>query len=799
MIRFRLKRVPAVALLVLLAGGMLGCTQKAAAHISRAEALYKEGDFVKAKLEVRNALLIQPKNARGTWLLANLLEREQDVRGTLSNLLMTIDADPGHAEARIKLGTYYLLGRQGKEAREQADAALKLAPDNAEAHFLNAKVLLLEGNNEAMWAEAEKARELNPASGQITGFIALQHARAGDLERARAVLDEGMKATDAAQVEFLRNAWISILGEAGMSDRVEAEVQRMVADYPENPAYRMALARMYVSGGRIEEAARLIEELIARDPAKAEWRIQLAEMMVSASRPQEAEAALRKAVQANPDSTLLKLTLAGFYHGQERRDEALREYEQIAASAPEKSDRLLARGRIASLQMGVDDARARQILEEMLEEDPSNVDALMMRAAYRINDGKLDDAVGDLRAVLVKEPESTRAMLMLARTHVLRGEGSLAEDFYRKLLMAEPSNPTALRELGILAANRGQTDEAQKLLREALKGSPEDAAASRSLVQTLLQQDAYEAAAAEAARIAAAGDNSGIAEYQLGKALAAQRRNEEAIAAFRASLSKNPGARPPLEALVELYSGMGRLADAETLLNERAVADPKNPYPQLLLGEVFAAGGRTADAKALYQRLIAADPALTGAYIGLAGLQPEGSDEWLRVLSDGLAANPGAPELALAVGRSYEKRKEFEQAIAVYEKSLAARDNDFVASNLAALLLDYRKDAASHQRALQLTRRFGPDAHPLSQAVLGWAYYRNGEYASAVGLLERAVAANPGLAQLHYYLGMAYLKTGNQPGARQELKQAVDLASAPDAAFFGLEEARTVLSGLPAA
>ena len=130
------------------------------------------------------------------------------------------------------------------------------------------------------------------------------------------------------------------------------------------------------------------------------------------------------------------------------------------------------------------------------------------------------------------------------------------------------------------------------------------------------------------------------------------------------------------------------------------------------------------------------------------------------------------------------------------EKSLATRDNDFVASNLAALLLDVRKDAASYARALKLAQRFANDAHPLSKAVLGWAQYRNGDYPAAERTLQLAVAANPTIAQLHYFLGMTYLKRDNTAGARQELSTAIELGKKPEARFFGLDEAKAALASL---
>ena len=81
---------------------------------------------------------------------------------------------------------------------------------------------------------------------------------------------------------------------------------------------------------------------------------------------------------------------------------------------------------------------------------------------------------------------------------------------------------------------------------------------------------------------------------------------------------------------------------------------------------------------------------------------------------------------------------------------------------------------------------------PLLLDTVGWAYYRAGEFAQAVSMLERVVAKDDRVPVYHYHLGMAYLAMGNQVGARQQLEQAV----AGDAQYVGIDEARAALAKL---
>jgi tetratricopeptide (TPR) repeat protein len=70
-----------------------------------------------------------------------------------------------------------------------------------------------------------------------------------------------------------------------------------------------------------------------------------------------------------------------------------------------------------------------------------------------------------------------------------------------------------------------------------------------------------------------------------------------------------------------------------------------------------------------------------------------------------------------------------------------------------------------------------PDLAPASHdAFWGVAWVRMGEWPAARRLLERAVAADPTLADAHAYLGLAYQRTGASIPALVALQQAVALA-----------------------
>ena len=110
---------------LLLTGLLAGCSsgeERQAKYYARAQALFAEGDYDKAKLEVRNVLQINAEHPQARYLWAQLAEREQNWREMFGNLQMAVDLDPNYIDARIKLGQLYY--------RSQAyDQALAQLPD----------------------------------------------------------------------------------------------------------------------------------------------------------------------------------------------------------------------------------------------------------------------------------------------------------------------------------------------------------------------------------------------------------------------------------------------------------------------------------------------------------------------------------------------------------------------------------------------------------------------------------------------------------------------------------------------
>jgi Flp pilus assembly protein TadD len=159
---------------------------------------------------------------------------------------------------------------------------------------------------------------------------------------------------------------------------------------------------------------------------------------------------------------------------------------------------------------------------------------------------------------------------------------------------------------------------------------------------------------------------------------------------------------------------------------------------------------------------------------------------------EAIKAAPSENGLIVELASLLERQGRVDDAIRRYEASYAATHNRMIANNLAMLLVTYKKDRTSLDRARDLTRGFDSATEGDLLDTNGWVHFKRAEYADALPVLERAAQRVPDSRVIHYHLGMAELQAGRTDRARADLQTAVS----GSATFPGLDEARTALAAL---
>lgn len=785
--------------LALCLSGLLACSspeEQAAKYYEKGLALLEQGDLIKARIELQNALQIRPSMSTAWYALAQIAEQQGDWEKLFSLLNKVIDHDPKHLAAQIKLGRLQLAVGQLDKALATSDIALKLAPDSADALGLRAGVLYKLEDQQGALTQANAALAVSPHNIDALVVLATERLAAGDAKSAITYLDRGLTANEKnIALQLIK---VQALESLAQTDSAEAIFRRLIALYPEARALRHALAQFYLQHQRPDAAEAEYRTIAADHPRDVQARLDVARFIGSTRGQRDEQAYLQEQIAIEPGNHEFTFALAALHQAAGDQSAAEGVYRDIIARTGATPEAIKAKGLLAGILLANGNkAEAQRLLNEVLAGDQRNEQGLLLKAGLAIEAQQLDQAIADLRTILRDSPNSPRALLLLAKAHEMAGAVELAQESYQKAYEVGKPNASFAIAYAEFLLQRGQAARAELVASEILQHAPDHVPALKLLAQARINQGNWAGAQAVADGMLKHDDQSQAADQVRGALYAARKDYSESIAAFRRAHDAAPADIQPIVALVRSYMLANKPDEAITFLQSASQASPNNPTTQLLLGELYAAKGNIAQAEKHFQQLLQLQPEQATGYVKLAGLYVRNGNlaEAERTISQGLGKIPGHVELLTVQASLFELGKRYEDAIQAYEVLLRQHpDSDIVTNNLASLLSEQRQDQASLTRAYELAQRFRRSEVAYFKDTLGWASYRVGKIAEAAKLLEEVVAQAPDQAIFRYHLGMSYLALHNKEQARKELQSVLALSQGNNSA--DAERAQAALNTL---
>jgi len=722
-----------------------GCVQspeaKSARYIEAGKALLQKRDAVRATLEFRNAIKAAPKNAEAYYQLGLAYLAQQDFRGAVTGFRQAIALNPKHAAAKLRLAQLMATVADPdmlKDARQRLQDLLEGDP----------------GNPGALHALALTELKLGDAGD------AMQH-----LELALA---------DAGKSEELSIAITMAQAKLQQKDAKGAEdVLKKACETSSNPTEAMVyLGQFYIFQHRAAEAEQQFQRALAVDASDGVALFNLAKLQYLNGRMPEAE----KSFQRLSGLPGFKPVYAIYLFQTGKKDEAIHEFERLAKADPE--DRM-ARTRLVTVYWNLNRAaEAEQILNQALQKNAKDLDALLQRGEMYLSAGKYAQAEMDLNQVLHWQPAAPEVHYTLARLHRARGEESSYRQELAKALELNAYLLPARLELAqaLLAAKNAQpaldvmnqAPQSQKQLTPVLvqrnwvlwtlgdlvdmrKGI--DLGLARERSADLLIQD-------------------GLWKLRSGDPTGARKSVEDA-------LKIDPSDLRALEALKETYLAQKNAPMALQKVKEYAASQPKSAPVQDFLGLMLLSQGSRAEARTAFAAAIATDPKYVQADLALAQLDAaQGNiNAAKKRLETVLATDAGNPTAQLWLGIIQEKTGDRGAAIELYRKVAQANPGSAQAlNNLAYLLSEVANKPDEALKYAQEAVELVPE-QPAYCDTLGWILYRKGVYGAALPYLERAGSNNTDKNNVvwKYHLAMAYSKAGDTARGQATLGAALKL------------------------
>jgi len=247
---------------------------------------------------------------------------------------------------------------------------------------------------------------------------------------------------------------------------------------------------------------------------------------------------------------------------------------------------------------------------------PSNA-ALLTAAREHHEAGRLQPAAKIYEQVLQQEPNNVDALHLLSILASQVGETTTAERLMRQVLKLQPEHAGALSNLGIALQAQGRSDDAIACYEKVIAIRPEHAEAHNNLGNLYFAQGEPAKAIANYRQALELQPQYADALYNLGNAYQKRRQWAEAKQSYEQAIAARPNFPEAQNNLGVLLREMGD-ANPAIVAFERAIA-LRSEYPDALnnLGVALQEQGRVTAAIERYQQVIALRPADVEAHFNL--------------------------------------------------------------------------------------------------------------------------------------------------------------------------------------
>jgi len=404
----------------------------AEARTIRARFLLAEGKTDQALADAQEAVKVDPRNAEAHYLLGTIYQSKRDLDAAAKSFAEVLRLNPQATAAQVKLAGIELERGSLATATQLADQAVHREPHNLEARLILARGLLARGELDRATAAIRETQDAFPQVGAVHAQAGLLAMRRGDRAGARAACEKAL-ALDPGLVEPL-TALVTLDVSEGRGDRARARIEARLTKTPGD-------SRVLVLAGRTWGAT--------GDTTKA-------------------EEFLRRAIDADASNFDAYAILGQLYVSQRKLDQALAEYDKLAARQPGASGPATMAGMILQAQGKEEDARRRY--EGVVEKDPrAAVASNNLAWMYASRGEQLDRALQLAQAAKVALPDNPAVNDTLGFVYIKKQLPSLAIPPLRLAVEKDPGNPAFHYHLGLAHSQAGDKAAARQALERALK------------------------------------------------------------------------------------------------------------------------------------------------------------------------------------------------------------------------------------------------------------------------------------------------------------------------------------------
>ena len=764
-------------------------------YLERAQAYYDDADLDKARIEARNVLQINPKNAEARHLLGEINFDNGNIRKAYGMFLSVLDEDPDNIPANTAMAKIYIAVKDYEKTLEHCNSVLAI--DDSDALIMGYKALALAGQGEIAQAEevAAAALVIDPGTTEAIGVMVQKYFNEDASEKALALLEKGQLINpDEVRISSMK---ISLLENMGRVEDVEVELKNLATRFSDESRYTETLAKYYVRESNLDAAEGALRDFAELNEDNIDAKLSIISFLLQQRSKEQAIQQAKDYLEQDKDQSKFSTALAKLHLFTGDKPAAVSVLESAIDRDPRSVGSIEARNTLVSIYLA-DESRdkADVLLAEIFEIEPENSTALLIRARLSLADSNIKDGISDLRVILKNDPESIIALTLLAGAQEFEGREGLALDNYKKLMTLQQPDLSILTSAARLAISSEQYQEAEGYIRQALELEGNNASLVTNLVKLLVLKEDWDAARSFAQRLVDSEKSKALGYFLMAGLDSRLEDNDSAIKNLKASLKAEPKGVESLTGLSTLITKQDSSEAAASYVSEHCENYPKQAHCRHILGSLYAQSGKLNSAITEFEAALTLNDKLLITYRQLAkiyGFQ-RNKEGVIAVLERGIEATQDQG-LKFDMANFYYQIRDYQKSSEIYLSMIDADENALSAkNNLSMLYAEFLNTPENIKAANALIADLQDSENPAYLDTVGWVLYLTGEYDRAVTYLQAAVDKVGSSALLQYHLGMAFYKLEDPINAKVHLELAVkDGRDDPAQRYSGFDVALATL------
>jgi protein O-GlcNAc transferase len=342
-------------------------------------------------------------------------------------------------------------------------------------------------------------------------------------------------------------------------------------------------------------------------------------------------------------------------------------------------------------------------------------------------------------------------------------------------LAMDPQNAELHDELGSLFAQQKDWSGAQQEFETAIRLNPGLAVAHLHL-GLVMQAGRWRNGLPELVQASQLAPQNAAIAMELGKALAAEGQDEQAILVFKHVLELEPESTEAMYQLALALQRANEVQEAISLLKKVMAAEPNDAEALTNLGTALCQAQLAKDAVPVLQRSVALAPGSVTAHQDLAAayVQLSQFEDAVRELRVALKLAPDLPQLHYNLGVTLKMQDDAAGAIPELETAERLDPSAPEAPYLLGVIYMQTGRYEDAAREINISLKFRPENGD-GWATLGSVYDKLNKLPEATSALREAIRQLPGQPDPHLTLASVLVKQNQPAEAAAERRKAADL------------------------